>query len=123
VFLKIVPNTWDISSYFHSVRQTHSRNLSDGGVRLLWSFGGNFSGYSALKRRIIEYRPIFNGIKTARQSNRLGLAGDFLSFVLDKLINSAHYKNLPAGRQVSPKREIDTVLKGALNCNPGNYIE
>ena len=87
VFLKIVPDARNISRYFHAVGQAHSGNFSNGGIRFLGSLGCNLDGHSTLKRRVEQDRAIFDGIESARQSDRLRLAAEFLPLIFYKLID------------------------------------
>lgn len=51
VFLQIMPDAGDISGHFHAVGEANPRDLSQGGVRLLGSGGGDFDADTALERR------------------------------------------------------------------------
>ena len=48
VLLQVMANTGDISGNFHTVGQTHTGDLTKGGVRLLGAGGTNSSANTAL---------------------------------------------------------------------------
>jgi|SRR3989338_2215691 len=103
VFLEIVADTGNIGGHFHAVGQADTGDFPDSGVRFLGSFGGHFGGHAALEGRIEKDGAVFESIEGARQSDRLGLAADNLSFLLDQLIDGTHTKTLPTGESYSTK--------------------
>lgn len=87
VLLKVVTDTWDVSSDLHTVGETNPRDLTDSGVWLLWSLGGDLYSCSPLERRIIENGAVFDGIETTRQSNRLCFLGELFALLLYELVD------------------------------------
>ena len=62
----------NVGGHFHAVRETHTGDLSDGGVRFSRRFGRNFRTDAALEGRRVEGRAILEHVKTPRQSDGLG---------------------------------------------------
>lgn len=68
VLLQIVAFARDVGGHFHAVREPYAGDLADSGVRLSRSLRGHLGAHTALERRGIEGRTIFERIETACQS-------------------------------------------------------
>jgi len=86
VLLEVVSDAGYIGSDLHTISQAHSGNFSDGGIWFPRRLSRHFGNHSPLERRIEKDGMILFVVKTARQSNRLGFASDYLPFASDELI-------------------------------------
>jgi hypothetical protein len=83
MLLQVVTLSRDVCGYFHTVRKSNSGDLSNRGVRLLWSLGSDLGAYASLEWRVVENGSVLNMVKTLRQGNSLALTLGLVSILLD----------------------------------------
>ena len=69
----------DVNRDFFTIRKSHTRNLTECGVRLLRRHGSNLQAYAPLLRTLVQYRGF----------TKLAL---FLAVLFDKLVNGWHLR-------------------------------
>ena len=67
VFLQVVAFAGNVCGDFHAVRKANTGDFSDGRVRFAGSLCRHASAGTALKRRRVEGRTIFERVETARE--------------------------------------------------------
>ena len=96
VLLKLVTNTRNIGGDLHAVGEAHTRDLTNGGVRLAGSHCCHFRTHTTLERGIVENRTILNRIETTAHCHRFRLAAHLFAAMFNELIDSWHIeKNTP----------------------------
>ena len=92
VLLEVVPLARDVGSHFHPVREAHTGDLADSGVRLPRRLGGHLGTDAALEGRGIERRPIRERIKSARQRRHFCLRCFIFTPSFGELVDGCHLR-------------------------------
>ena len=90
VLLKVVTDTGDIRSSFHSVGKSYSRNLTKSRVRLLGSYGSNLGAHASLLRCAKIGRLIAKCVETSLKCGSLGLVRLVRTTFLYELVKGWH---------------------------------
>lgn len=90
VFLKLVSFSGNIGSDLHSVREAHTCDLTNSGVRLARGHGCDLGTHATLERRIVGDGTILDVIETTTHRHRLRLRRNMLAITFDELIDCRH---------------------------------
>ena len=88
VLLQVVANTGNVSGNFHTIGQTHTGDLTKGGVRLLGGGGTDSSAATALLGGRQIGSLVLLSVQTSLQSGSGGLVADLLTAITNQLIKS-----------------------------------
>ena len=90
VLLQGVAHAGNVSGDFVAVGQTHTGDLTQGGVGLLGGRGSHGGAHASLLGRRQIGGLVLQGVQTKLQSGRSGLVGSLFSSFTDQLVKSRH---------------------------------
>lgn len=90
VFLEVVSFTGDIGGHFHSIRETHTGNLAESGVRLPRRGRRYLDTDTTLERTVMKGITVLDGIDGIGHRRRLRLLGRGAAGTLDELVDRGH---------------------------------
>ena len=90
VLLKVVTNTGNVCSCFHSVGKSYSGNLTKSRVRLLRCYGSNLGANASLLGRALVSCFVAKSVKASLKHRCLGLGNLVAATLFNKLVKGWH---------------------------------